>query len=82
MKVCEAPALAITVIDYAPADGMVTLTWNSIPNTFYAVDQSSDFVNWDLEIDDSIQATGETTSFTFPPLNTPNTAFFRVRVSE
>ena len=77
-----APAFAITVIDYAPADGMVTLTWNSIPNTFYAVDQSQDLANWDLEIDDSVLATGETTSFSFPPRNTPNMAFFRVRVSE
>ncbi|MFP6874813.1 MAG: LamG-like jellyroll fold domain-containing protein, partial [Verrucomicrobiales bacterium] len=74
--------LEITGVEFNQASNEITLTWRSRPNTFYAVDQSPDLANWDFEIDDSVQSTGETTSFTFPLLNTPNMAFFRVRVSE
>ena len=74
--------LEITSVEYNPVTNQVTLTWSSSPNVFYSVDQSPDLMNWDLEIDDSVQSTGETTSFTFPPINAPDKAFFRVRVSE
>ena len=74
--------LEITSVEYNPVTNQITLTWSSSPNVFYSVDQSPDLMNWDLEIDDSVQSTGETTSFTFPPINAPDKAFFRVRVSE
>jgi hypothetical protein len=74
--------LEITSVEYNPVTNQVTLTWSSSPNVFYSVDQSPDLMNWDLEIDDSVQSTGETTSFTFPPINATEKAFFRVRVSE
>ena len=74
--------LEITSVVYDSAANEITLTWQSKPNLYYAVDQSPDLSNWDLEIDDSVQSTGETTSFTFPPINAPDRVFFRVRVSE
>ena len=74
--------LEITSVVYDPTSNEITLTWKSKPNLYYAVDQSPDLFNWDLEIDDSVESTGETTSFTFPPINAGNQAFFRVRVSE
>lgn len=58
---------AITAVDYAPADSMVTLTWDSREGEQYAVKFSTDLSNWDGELDDGVEADpGETTTRTFP----------------
>ena len=61
-----APAFAITVIDYAPAADMVTLTWRSREGQNFTVKYSTDLTNWELDLDDGVEAdAGETTTRTF-----------------
>ena len=77
--------LEITEIDYAPDTGSLTLTWNSSPNETYRVDLSTDLIDWDFELDDSLPAAADetTTTATFNlnddfPEGIPESAYFRV----
>jgi hypothetical protein len=68
---------AITKIDYDGNDAAVT--WNSKLGSNYAIDYSSDLIQW-FEINDSIPSEGDETTFTdqpFPP-GAPQ-IFYRVR---
>ncbi len=71
----------ITSFIYDEDSGMVTLTWNSVPNTTYAVDSSSDLrAEWG-EITDNVLATGTTREYT-PPITVPEGTtrmFFQIR---
>jgi len=62
----SAPAFAITVIDYAPADDMITLTWRSREGQNFIIKYSTDLTNWELDLDDGVEAdAGKTTTRTF-----------------
>ncbi len=73
--------LAITAIDYSPGNGEVTLTWNSIEGAVYDIKYSTDLIDWDPDIEDSVEAdAGETTTRTFDisDLDLPEKVYFRV----
>jgi len=54
---------AITEIDYAPGDNMVTLTWDSREGEKYAVKFSKDMTSWGGDLDDDVDAdAGDTTT--------------------
>ena len=57
-------------------DGMVALTWPSEEGEVFAVESSSDLQNWE-ELDDSVQAGGDVTTFTAPSAG--KDTYFRVR---
>jgi len=58
-----AAPFAITKIDYAPGDNMVTLTWNSREGEKYAVKFSKDMTSWGEDLDDDVDAdAGDTTT--------------------
>ncbi|MGI9240190.1 MAG: hypothetical protein ACR2RV_05285 [Verrucomicrobiales bacterium] len=75
--------LEITSITYDEETNIVTLVWNSTPDTIYAVDSSLDLAGWPSDVDDSIPSEGTTTTYTFdgPPEGTTR-IFYRVRESE
>ena len=78
-----ATPLVITDIQYDQANNMVTLTWNSTPNTIYAIDISTDLQSWPGDVDDSVMSDGETTTRTFSgPAKGTERVFYRVRVAE
>ena len=57
---------AITEIDYAPADDMVTFTWDSREGATYAIKYSTDLTDWEADLDDGISAdAGEKTTRSF-----------------
>ena len=70
----------ITSVDLNQESGLVTIVWNSIPGAVYAVDTSSDLLEW-RELDDSVTADDTTKSFsTASSLPEGETKiFFRVR---
>ena len=74
--------MKIRSINYASDTETVTLTWDSRESESYSVRYSTDLVNWDNDLDDSIPAdAGETTtrSFNVAGLATANgSLFFRV----
>jgi hypothetical protein len=78
------PRFQITAIDYSPADNMLTLTWDSIPGEVYAINYSSDLVNWEGKLDDAIAAASDaaetSSSFDLASLGLGNREklFFRV----
>ena len=62
----NAPAFAITEIDYAPVEDTVTLTWRSREGQNFVVRYSTDLTSWELDLDDGVEAdAGETTTRTF-----------------
>ena len=77
---------AITAIDYAPDTGGLTLTWHSRPNETYSVYLSTDLIDWNWDLDDSIPADAdETTTTAIFDLNAdfpegiPESVSFRVK---
>jgi len=71
--------LRFTNISYDSVQEETTMTWSSIPNRIYAIDESIDLVTWE-ELDDSLSSEGMSTSFTIDTL--PGKSFFRVRLQE
>jgi len=64
------------------SDGAVSLTIDSTPGAVYSIDRSDDLKNW-LEIGDSYNSQGETTTVNISSLELPADAkqqFFRVRL--
>jgi hypothetical protein len=60
-------------------DGKVTITFNSSPGKFYAVDISNDLVAWQ-ELDDEISSGGTSTTYTHStPDLAARTLFYRIR---
>ncbi|MFT5412184.1 MAG: hypothetical protein ACI9NC_004922 [Verrucomicrobiales bacterium] len=73
--------LKITSIVYDEDTNMVTLEWNSIPDTTYAIDVSNDIKSWPGDVEDSIKATEDTHTETFlGPTDGSTRIFYRVRV--
>ncbi|MDG1148817.1 MAG: choice-of-anchor D domain-containing protein [Akkermansiaceae bacterium] len=71
--------LVITALNFGPADGQVTITFDSVSNATYIVERSTDLFIWD-ELTDNLNSDGETTSFTDLSLPAGTTkAFYRVR---
>ena len=71
--------LVITALNFGPADGQVTITFDSVSNATYIVERSTDLIIWD-ELTDNLNSDGETTTFT--DLSLPagtSKAFYRVR---
>ena len=66
-------------VSYDSVNGETTLTWSSVPNRTYAIDESIDLNTWD-ELDDSLESGGMSTSFTIDTL--PGKSFFRVRLQD
>ena len=71
--------LRFTNISYDPVQQETTMTWSSVPNRIYAIDESIDLITWD-ELDDSLESEGMSTSFTIDTL--PGKSFFRVRLQD
>ena len=74
-------SFVITDIDYSLSDQQLTLTWNSREGQIYVVKYSEDMINWDGDLDDSIDAdAGEQTTRTFSLRGAgfSNRVFFRV----
>ena len=71
----------ITGLEQDPQSGLWTVTWNSSPGRRYALDYSPDLQQspWE-EIDDSITAEGESTSFEDFNVRPPGKGFYRVRL--
>ena len=71
--------LVITALNFGPADGQVTITFDSVSNATYIVERSTDLITWD-ELTDNLNSDGETTTFTdlSLPAGTAK-AFYRVR---
>ena len=71
--------LEITDIVYDQDSDQITLTWNARSGAVYGVYASPDGQDWSFEIDDNVNATADTVTFTF---NKPNPGlkrqFFRV----
>ena len=65
-------------------DDTMSLTWSSKENTIYTLKYSSDLINWEGELDDSVEATpgADTTTYTFDlttfGLSGVDALFFRV----
>ena len=60
-------------------DGSVSITFNSLPGQFYAVDISEDLITW-LELDDSVISGGTSTNYTHStPDLAARTLFYRIR---
>ena len=74
-----ASPLRFTNISYDSLQGETTLTWSSIPNRIYAIDESIDLITWE-ELDDSLASEGMSTSFTIDTF--PGKSFFRIRLQE
>ncbi len=73
--------LAVTSIGFSPEDNMLSLTWNSREGDVYAVKYSTDLINWDSDIEDSVEAdAGESTTriFDISGLGLPDNVYFRV----
>ena len=47
--------LQFTDVSYDSVNGETTLTWSSVPNRTYAIDESIDLITWD-ELDDSLES--------------------------
>ena len=78
----NATELAITEISVSEDLLTTSLTWSSKPSRVYAVDKSTDLINWQ-EVDDAVDSEGETTSFdVLSPEPGEVRLFFRVRESE
>ena len=71
--------LQFTSVSYDPEQGETTLTWSSVPNRIYAIDESFNLVDWE-ELDDSLESEGMSTSFTIDTF--PGKSFFRVRLQD
>ena len=74
-----ASPLRFTSISYDSLQGETTLTWSSVPNRIYAIDESIDLITWE-ELDDSLASEGMSTSFTIDTF--PGKSFFRIRLQE
>lgn len=73
---------AITAVDYDPATAAATITWASRNGRNYAVDYSDDLGAW-VEINDSIPADSDTSSFTDEGVVAPGgRRYYRVRETE
>jgi len=77
--------LAVTAINYDPATGSLSLTWNSSPGQAYLLKYSSDLVDWDSSLGARVgDADRESTTATFDlndlSLQTERKLFFRVEV--
>lgn len=59
----------ITKIDYDSDADTFRITWASKPGRTYSLHWSPDLSNWDIDIDDSIDSQGDTT--TYPPVGEP-----------
>ena len=73
--------LAINEISYSAEAGEISLTWNSREGDVYAVKYSTDLINWDSDLGDSVPAAaGETTSMVFDvsELGLPDKVYFRI----
>ena len=71
----------IVIID-TPGGEAVRLTWNSSSGRTYALDASTDLVDWSAEVDDGILADSETTTIERLIADLPVTGprvFFRIR---
>lgn len=71
--------LEITSIIYDEDLDRITLTWNARSGGVYGVYASPDGQDWSLEVDDSVTASEDTASFSFPnPVPGLDRQFFRV----
>ncbi|MEJ6643772.1 MAG: LamG domain-containing protein [Akkermansiaceae bacterium] len=73
--------LAISAIDYSPGAGELSLSWDSREGEIYAVKYSTDLINWDSDVEDSVLAdAGESTTrvFDLSDLSLPEKVYFRV----
>jgi len=71
----------ITNIDYDLASKTSTLTWNSRPGAEYVVDFSVDLLEPWIEIEDSIQSQGDSTTFKDDNIHPETKGFYRVRLA-
>lgn len=71
----------ITDLSFDSENNKLTLTWDSSEGANYAVLFSTDLINWDHDLNDSVSAdAGESTTTTFSlyGLDLPYTVVFRV----
>lgn len=57
--------LEITSFSYDEESGAVSLTWRSRNNQTYSVFESNDLLNFDSEINDSVESQGDFTTYSF-----------------
>ena len=72
----EVPEFRFTEITYNMETREVSLTWNSLPNGDYIVEDTGDFLTWG-EIDDTVPSQGFSTTYRFTALPSSR-HFYRV----
>lgn len=70
-QIGTASPFVITEVDYDAAADTVTLTWRSEPGRFYVLFYSPDLSNWDIDIEDSIEAEADSDTTTYGPFPNP-----------